>query len=226
MTSLLEKIKSKGYWRVAIRPHTFKKTRITELKSLYPLLEKTSVQFRGWDFPHLDPNNRPLIGLDWVGQECDYGDILEVWRFYQSGQFIHISNVRYDWLDLSKWMRDWKPGTAVLGIGETVFRFTEIFEFGSRLALTDAGDDQMHFEITVSGLRNRALWVDSHNRMPVRQSYTATIEAFPYEIDLPRTELIAAPRELALKPATELFQRFGWETTLEQLRSQQAELRK
>jgi hypothetical protein len=211
---------------VVIRPRTFKKTRIAEKKLLFPLLEKTSVQFRGWDFPHLDHHNRPIIDLDWVGQECDYDDIIEVWRFYQSGQFIHISSIRYDWLDLSKWMRDWKPGTVVLGIGETIFRFTEIFEFGSRLALTDAGDDQMHIEITVRGLRNRALWVDNPNRMPVRQSYTATIEAFPYEIDLPRTELIAAPRELALKPAAELFQMFGWETTLEQLRSQQAELRK
>jgi len=224
MTPLLEKIKSKGHWQVVIRPLTFKKTRILEIKNLLPLLEKTSVQFRGWDFPHID-RDAPERGLDWIGQECDWDDILEMWRFYQSGQFVHISGVRYDWRDLSKWFRGKNPG-PVLGIGDTVFRFTEIFEFAARLAFTEAGDDQMHIDISLKGLRGRALWVDSPNRMPVRQTYTASIDEFPYSIDLSRTRLIAEARELALQPANELFQRFGWEPSLESLRSQQSELRR
>src|SRR5438093_8765937 len=102
MSPLLDKIKSHGHWRVVIRPFTFKKTRISEIKRLLPLLEKASVQLRGWDFPHIDRNDPPTIGLDYIGQECDWEDILEIWRFYQSGQFVHISGMRYDWLDLSK----------------------------------------------------------------------------------------------------------------------------
>jgi len=225
MSTLLDKIRSRGHWRVTIRPRTFTKTRIPEITFLYPLLEKTSVELRGWPFPHLDPNTRPHIDIDWVGQECDYEDILEIWRFYQSGQFVHISAIRYDWRDLSDRLRDWKPG-AVLGIGDTVYRFTEIFEFGSRLALTDAGDDHMHIAIALVGLQGRALWVDSPNRMPVRQSYKASIQEFPYTLDLQRTELIAEPKELALKAARELFRRFGWEPSLEHLRDQQAHLRR
>ncbi|GAI24918.1 unnamed protein product, partial [marine sediment metagenome] len=52
-----------------------------------------------------------------------------------------------------------------------------------------------------------------------------SIREFPYQIELSRTELIAAPRELALKPTTELFRRFSWDPSQDVLREQQKELR-
>ena len=37
-----------------------------------------------------------------------------------------------------------------------------------------------------------------------------SINDYPYEVDLAKAELVAMPRELALKAATEVFHRFGW----------------
>jgi len=186
------------------------------------------VNLRGWDFPHLDPHIQTHVDMDWIGQESDWEHFLEIWRFYQSGQFIDIAGMDEDWYDqrhsIPAALSDWRPG-LILGIGNTLFRFTEIFEFTARLAMTQAGDDIMRIEITVSNLEGRKLWVDSHSRMPLHRNYIASIREFPYQIELSRTELIAAPKELALKPTTELFRRFSWDPNQDVLRDQQKELR-
>jgi len=69
-------------------------------------------------------------------------------------------------------------------------------------------------------------WVDSPSRWSMFHDYSASISELPYRIELSRTELIAAPRELALKPAIELFRRFGWDPSQDMLRDHQKELRR
>lgn len=218
--TLLEKIKSRGHWRVVIRPSRFVAKRITEISTLYPIIQKNSVELRGWDFPHVDTYTSPHIDVEWIGQESEWQQYLEIWRFYQSGQFVDLGGMPEDWRDQSElWPADtdWRPG-ALLGIGDTLFKLTEIFEFAARLALTEAGDESIHIEITVSGLAGRRLWVDLHNRWPMFRKYEASLQELPYKIELPRSELIAQPRELSLKPASELFARFGYTPSLTTLR--------
>src|SRR5918999_2600983 len=162
MNELLEKIRSRGYWKVIIRPATFVEKRISNTSDVYPILEKTSVQVRIWGFPHLDNNEKLGINVDWIGQEIAWEYYLELWRFYQSGQFVHLSGMAEDWLDRSRLSppdQSWKPRTFLNVVG-AVFRFTEIFEFAARLAFTAAGDEQMRLEITLSGLEGPTLWVD------------------------------------------------------------------
>jgi len=226
--TLLDKIKSRGYWKVTVRPIRFVEKRIPEIRSLYPIIEKTAVHLRGWDFPHIAPRLEPHIDIDWIGQESEWEHHLEVWRFFQSGQILDVSSIMHDWRDQSTvWPsgQGWRPG-AFLSVGDTLFRFTEIFEFAARLALTDAGDEHMHIGITVSGIRGRALVVDDPRRTPMFADYKASIQEFPYAIELPRAELIANPRELALRPTMELFWRFRWEPAPELLREQQEDLRR
>lgn len=221
MSELLEKIRSRGYWKVVIHPATFMEKRVSNIAELYPLLQKISVQLRGWDFPHLDTQTKLHIDKDWIGQDPEWEEYLELWRFYQSGQFVDFMGLDEDWRDQSKLRPppgDWKP-CLFLDVKETVFQLTEIFEFASRLSLTEAGDDQMHLEIAVSGLKDRLLRVEPR-RVPLRPR-KASIQEFPYSVDLSRTELITASRELALKPAVELFQRFGWDPGLDILRDMQ-----
>lgn len=226
MSTLRDKIQSRGYWRVVIRPGTFAEARISDISALYPMLQKRSVELRGWDFPHVDPHTNCHMDKDWIGQESEWEHYLELWRFYQSGQFVDIAGMPEDWRDQSRlWPAsgDWKPGTE-LGIGDTLFRFTEIFEFAARLALTEAGDYLMHIEVAISGIKGRKLWVDTPRHWPMHRKYAASIEMLPYQIDVPQTQLIAEPRELALKPAIELFRRFDWDPSVEMLREMQAEL--
>lgn len=228
MNALLEKIKSRGHWQTVIRPMKFVGKRIRDIRALYPILEKTSVHLRGWDFPHLDRHANLHIDVDWIGQESEWEHHLEVWRFYQSGQFMDIAGIPHDWRDQSGfWPADEKGGPGRrMSVGDALFRFTEIFEFAARLSLTEAGDDQMNVRITLVGLQDRSLVVEDPRRAPLFADYKASLDEFPYEVELARTDLAADPREFALKAAIELFLRFGWEAREDVLREYQAELRR
>ena len=230
MSDLLERIRSRGYWRVVIRPGSFDEKRVSNISALYPLLQKISVQLRGWDFPHLDTHSKLHGDIDWIGQESEWCQYLEVWRFYQSGQFVGFRAMEEDWLNqlenhplFDNWPlpKGWKPG-SLLGVENVVFQYAEIFELAARLSLTEAGDEQMHLEIGLRGLTDRTLQVENR-RVPLREK-KASIAEFPYKIDLSRTQLITEPRDLALKSALELFRRFGWDPGLEVLRDIQAGL--
>jgi len=175
----------------------------------------------------LDEPTALHIDIDWIGQEFEWQHYISSWRFYQSGQFTHISGMPVDWRDQSHfWPADeqWRPG-AWLGVGDTIFTLTEVFEFAARLALSDAGDEQMHISVTVGNLRERLLYVDTQGRWPfIYRPYQASIEKFPYSVELTRSDLVAEPRDLALQAAIELFKRFGWDTTIDILRDWQSEM--
>lgn len=227
MSELLEKIQSRGYWRVSIRPIEFESKRVDDISALFPLVEKSAVRFRGWDFPHIDYKEPHRVDVDWVGQEFDWQHKKEIWRFYQSAQFIHISCMSIDWRDESTlWPADeqWAPG-QVLGIGEIIARFTEIFEFATRLSMSEAGAERIHLEIVLSNLEGRQLYVDSTRmRWGLHSTYRASLNEFPYELDTTQQELIATQRDLALFGANEVFKRFGWGATMEVLKSWQEEV--
>ena len=120
MSELLEKIRSRGYWRIVIHPATFLEKRVSKISTLYPLLQKISVQLRSWDFPRLDPRTPPVTDVDWIGQESEWERFVEVWRIYQSGQFVDVAGMTEDWHDQSEWLpapEKWEPG-HFLGVEE------------------------------------------------------------------------------------------------------------
>src|SRR5207302_263360 len=109
----LAKLRTRGYWHVVIRPTSFEERHISDSADLFPIVEKNSVQLRGWDYPHIDIRRPPDRGSDWVGQECDWEHEIEVWRLYQSGQFVHDFALAGDWRDQSDfWPAEpgWSPG--------------------------------------------------------------------------------------------------------------------
>jgi hypothetical protein len=81
----------------------------------------------------------------------------------------------------------------------------------------------MHIEATLRRLAGRVLFVDAPNRADMVQSSKATIDEFPYVLDLPRTELIASARDLAVRGAVEVFKRFGWDRSAEAVKGWQSE---
>ena len=215
---VLKKIRERGYWRVVIRPGSFERERIP-FPALYPLLAERVVRLRGWEFPQLEPFGEYNRGLDWIAHGSErYGKYLEYWRFYQSGQFVDFEGMAEDWGDqsmLAPVPADWEPG-RYLGVLDTLYHYTEIFELAARLAVTEAFsiDDQVHIEIVLNGLRGRKLYSDSWPQTPILVGGSqAHIEEFPYRADLPRDELIADASRLALWQAEELFHRFQWDPT-------------
>ena len=228
MNTLLDRIRSRGYWRVVIRPSRFIEKRIANISSLQDILWKNAVQLRGWDFPHADTRNNVHIDVDWISRDFEWKDYLEVWRLYQSGQFVDYAGLVMDWSDQSeRGLNDsYCESKKRLNVVDVVFRFTEIFEFAARLSLSEAGDENMHIEVTLGGLSERALWVNPAVRKSFPMKKKVSINEIPYEVDLPRVKLMAEPRELALKPAIELFRRFDWDPHVEVLREMQTELRR
>ncbi len=228
MSDLSDRIRARGHWLVVVRPATFIERRIEKLTDLWLIAQRSQVRLRGWYFPQVVPNVDPSYGNDWVGQESQYDHYLGAWRFYRSGQFIDLSAFMEDWRDESTlWPAPpgWQPGRELM-VGGVLFRFTEIFEFAARLALSAAGDTRIRIESTLRGLSGRMLvgshpweyWLDGSRR-------TAEPE-LTFQSELDREELVAAPRELALNSAIAFFQSFGWDADPDLLREKQKTLRR
>lgn len=229
MSQLTDSIKTKGYWWIVIRPSSFLEKRISDYSRLSPILEATSVQLRGWDFPHIDRKTQLVRDLDSIGQETDWDYFKEAWRFFQSGQLTYLVAIHEDWATHGPGV--WGPPThlanqgPLLGVGDTLFRFTEVFEFAARLSMSEAGAERMHIEVALHGLRDRSLWVDDSRRVSMDHRYVSGMESFPFKADVDTQTLIANAREMAIEPTVELFKRFGWSPSVSLLKDQQQQLR-
>jgi hypothetical protein len=214
VSDLAAKIKSHGYWRVLIRPEGHVKDRIASVTDLFPLIQRLAVQLRGWDFPHVDIQNRPHIGDHWAGQDFEWEHHLERWRLYQSGQFGYLGAFTLDWAThTDNWLpRPPKaPQDALLGISDVVCRFAEIFEFASALALSPAGDDPMFLSVGCHGIQDRELWLDDPNRVPFSRTPKCSVPEFVQSNTFPRETLVAETSALGNLWAKELFRRFDWD---------------
>jgi len=233
MTDLEQEILSRGNWWVVIHPHEYEQQKLP-IEDLEPILRRARVQLRGWDFPHIGDKDPIRTRLRSITGSTDWRYYREVWRFYQSGQFSYLLAIHEDWIEKARedpYGPVWGPpehlipSGPLLGVGDTINRLTEIFEFASRLAVTPAGGETMHLSIAIRGLEKRLLWVDSPGRYPMQNEYRAEIGQYPFQGDVPTSELNARARELAADLAKDVFARFGWHPPLEMLKKQQAELR-
>lgn len=210
-TELIATIKTRGYWRVVIRPSRFVDERVGRAE-LANLVSRCSVDLRGWDFPHINTTQQAHIDADWAGQTDEWEHNLELWRLYRSGQFVSITGLPYDWRDRSGFWPPhdgWAHGTH-LSVNHVIARFTEIADFAARLSQTPAGDEQLVLTTELHGMRDRLLMWESARRLPMRPFYRAGVPAIVVTRSVPRADLIARGRELALLQAEELFTYFGW----------------
>lgn len=226
MKAIREKAKERGYWEFVIRPSRFEERKLSSLTSLRSIVERCSVQLRGWEFPHVERGKDPEKGLDWIEEGTDWEHYIETWRMFQSGQFYYVRALWEDWRDRSEF---WPPGNgwttmSGLGVGDVIDTCTEFFEFASRWSQTEAGDDHIVVHATLRNLAGRRLQMDRRHRAPLRNPYSTTIREYPYRGSLARAELIAHTRELALDLAKEIFERFGWNPPPVILRELQEEI--
>jgi hypothetical protein len=197
---LLSKIHQKGYWRVVVRPTKYDENRIPMLSECRRHVEESSVRLRGWDYPHLrDVTN----GKNWIESSEDWlhGHI-EYWRYYQTGQFVHHFAMNEDYEESSK-------GRHGLDFISTLYRFTEIFEFGSRLAARGLLSPGVDVRVELHNCEDRELFswdparfIDSNHR-----SVTPTIV---YKTTTTDTELLGRGSEMALDGTIHVLERFNW----------------
>jgi hypothetical protein len=95
----------------------------------------------------------------------------------------------------------------------------EIFEFAARLAQSPAGSAQMHVALELKHLQGRRLTAVGHNVLLLSGDYRTQMSEWSYPWQGSQTELIARPRELAAESAKDLFARFGWNLSVDILRT-------
>ena len=212
---LLKKIKSRGYWKVVIRPTRFEKERIKALSECTQIVQECRVLLRGWDYPHVNTISRPYVGgVDYVESLTDWNGYIELWRMYQSGQFVHLFGCREDWLSERKGIFGpsqytcIEPG-SVLGVLSTLYSVTEIYEFASRLAQKNLFDETIFLSITLHGMKNRKLIFFEPGRI-LLGDYVCKIVDLPLPKTITVDELLGKGRELALDHTIEIFERFNW----------------
>ncbi len=212
MTTVIEKLEERGYWRVELRPTSFDSTRVANTKRLQLAIEKARVELRGWDFPHIGAGWELPESQDWIGVETDWHSHVEIWRAFRSGQFVYRGGIWTDWLDQSPLQPqrvNWTPGTR-LPIISTLWSVTEYLEFAARYSQTEAGADDMFVRLDLSKLRGRHLHGDDERRW-FGEYGPANLRAFSFSRQLGRSQLITEARQLAISCAQELFAAFGFE---------------
>jgi len=213
---VLEKIKSRGYWFVNIRPLKFEEERIKSLRECKKLVKDCVVSLRGWDYPHYSTRLEPISGLDWVESVTDWEEYKELWRMYQSGQFTHFFGCKEDWLGEAKTLfgtpRTWEyaPG-SVLSVLNTLFRITEIYEFASRLAERKLFDEALYLNIELHGMKNRRLIFLDRRRI-FFHDYICGINSLPHSNTISIEDILGNAHDLALDHAIWIFERFNWDS--------------
>lgn len=212
-----EVVRSGPFWRVLIRPASFVPERIKTLKECWELVESCRVALRGWDYPHVDRENREN-GSDWIASWVSFGRHQEYWRFFQSAQFVHVFSFEEDAIRKKAEERaqesiDWRPdgfqASGYLEVNWTTFRITEIFEFASRLGQRGLMGDAVSITISMNQVRDRVLFVMD----PMRAwwgFYAATQDVLEKSWSFSRESLMGNTVELALDAVFWFFERFGW----------------
>ena len=222
MSKLLETIRERAYWKVVIRPTTFDKRKVLDKGTLTHIIRKNAVSYKGWNFPHIEDSSEVKKGPDWIGQEIDWKPILELWRFYQSGQFVHYFGAVEAWGENSS--GQWRRPRVGLDVKNAVTQFTEIFELAARLSFTDAGDAGMRIEISVGNIENcELLTLPQRNGVPILV-HKSVKPSVTFISELSSAELVTDKRELALESAGEFFKCFKWNPHIELLRDIQSSI--
>jgi hypothetical protein len=201
-----------GYWRVLLRPSIFQPARLRDKSQCLSVVHQSSIDLAGWHYPIVgnDPSDE---GADWVGGGGRAMTLIEYWRFYQSGQFVHHIAMREDHLARSGLYHPQffvpREGQKYLAITSTVCMITDVVEFASRLAYRNVLAPSGTLLIELHGMASRQLiYMDPSRRLP--ESHWFKDERVQLNQVFTREEIIARPAEIAVDLAGELFGKAGW----------------
>ena len=209
----LPKIHSAGYWRINIRPTSFDKKRIASLRECKQIMISSQVSLRGWSYPHLRDGDI-ISGQDWVEYGHEWMQYIEYWRFYQSAQFIQHLASREDHAGLSN-----APKQFISPLS-TLYSFTEIFEFASRLAKREILQPEAEILIKLIGLKDHILY-EPGRPLSFINGHVCRINEIIIEKTVSDVELIAHKSELALRATMDTFERFNWDNPPEKYFAEQ-----
>lgn len=211
---LLDQIKSRGFWRINFQPLVAAQ-KLPTLAACKEAVEGSSVELRGWDYPHfprrIDADSGIETGNDYYQGWIDWGAHKEFWRMFQSGQFIHYLALREDWTAEDEWYtgQPKKPGEVLSVIG-TVYQITEIFEFLTRMTKRGVYDEGARVNLSLRNTAARHLWVGDPGRVPLSMTYSTGASEITFDKQFGKDEILAKPKDLAFDMIIQIFDRFQW----------------
>ncbi|MEX0827485.1 MAG: hypothetical protein WD005_00875 [Haliea sp.] len=233
LPEIVAALTSQPHWRIVIRPSRYQQELIPSLSDCMKILRRTSVRLRGWDFPQLGPDHDMQLGKNFVGFASSIIG-LEYWRFYQSGQFVHLQTLdeifardqleeaaRYQ---LSRFPEhravDWSKVPGFISIINFLYTMTEIFEFTARLCLAGVYCENCVIEIALKDIKGFILTMEPPRRFP--KYCKATADTLEHSWTIPSNVLITDGADKALEAVKWFFERFGWnDPNIDSLRADQ-----
>ncbi len=217
-----DEIRAHGYTRLNIRP-AGRPLQLT-LETCRRQVEHSSVNFRGWDLPHISRNNNERgsieLSSEFVQGWCDWSYHKEMWRMFRRGQFLHLKALRED---LREGVPEEIQGRAI-AVGSLIYTITEMFEFTFRMFRGGLYEDGLLINITLGGTANRELWIEDPMRMGFSFPRRTIAESVTVERQLTPSQLSTDSGEASRPAIREMFEPFGWTPSEEQLRSDQQKL--
>lgn len=210
--TVLDKIKSRGYWQIIIRPTKFSNELIVTLEECKNILRDNQVRLRGWYFPSFETqavNKR----LDFIELQVDFQGTLESWRFYQSGQFIFYCALQEDWVsEVTGWRMtgpEIEPN-SVLEIISSLYQITEAYEFASRIAQKGYLSGNLLIRVNLCNVLKRRLffWPGSGRR--IRENYICHEKDLPKEEEFNTNDFITRSSEISYEHFVWLMERFDF----------------
>jgi len=218
MKELIDKIKQKGYWKIIIRPTNYDDNLISSLDECEKLITESQVSLRGWNYPHIDPQGFVRPCENSTSSYCNWpeGPMYEYWRFYKTGQFVHIFALREDLRIDEKKIKEFQSeystqATKYLSILSTLYSITEIFEFASRLFSKLDKAKGAEIIIELHDVQGRVLMFWDTFARTLYKAYTCNYEnnIIKKEIKLSREDLIKNSSKISLDIAIDIFSSFG-----------------
>ncbi len=226
MSALTDAIKSRGHWRMSVRPTEFVRERC-EYGELEPLIRQLVIQVGGWSFPPLLRSQDVGRGRDWVGVSSDRDVHKEVWRLFQSGQFAYLGGFWMDWDNGLRSERAPRPPRELLGVEDVLRQLTVFFLFASSLVLSAVGSESVVVRVGAHGLAGRVLWIESpdvHDFDDILGRPKADIEEYVDEKRYSRSELSADAAGMARRWAAAIYERCGWQPADASLEDMQSKM--
>jgi len=214
---LLDLIKSKGYWEIEISPHTFKADRL-ELDEIIQLVKKSQVHKWGRYYPLISQSG------DWVGESFkgnNYCESItddgyqhkEIWRMYQSGQFIHYLALREDWGYKGDIGLNAEDSRKIQSIILTLYTVTEIFLFVSRLASNYQFDDHIYLMLKLHDAYDRQLVFSTPDRTLYDDYICRIDDPVTIENTFSVTDILSNSPHMAMDTVIRIFRLFNWNST-------------
>lgn len=199
-----------GYMEASFLPDQFDASRF-QLERLRASVERAHVTYTCWPFLYVHSNTPERTYTIQDGWETfvhtkDFGgdDLLDFWRFQQSGFFYHCTTLRPSTSaesDVTVPVADVK--NIAIYVGEAIDCLTRLYE--------DLFDDAEYisFILRILNTQDRTL-VNAWGERPLLDNYTCRIPEIVVERRLPLAEWRAAIIDHAVGITNEVYLRFNW----------------